>query len=82
MGEFNDGSRNCKAIRHTGPEWHGGYIYIGHISICRTDTAQVQAADIASVYDILRIRTYDPDGNLRAPTQADNAAPLPREPQR
>ena len=80
--EFTDGNHNCKAIRHTGPEWHGGYIYIGHVSICRTDAAQVQAEDIAYVYNTLRIRTYDPEGNLRAPTQADSAAaPIPRQPQ-
>ena len=80
--EFNDGNRNCKAIRHTGPEWHGGYIYIGHVSICRKDAAQVQADDIAYVYGTLRVRMYDPEGNLRAADQSDApVAPIARQPQ-
>ena len=64
--EFNVGNRNCKAIRQSGPPWHGGYIYITYISICRNDTAQVQAEDVATVFAALRIRTYDKDGNLRS----------------
>jgi hypothetical protein len=80
--EFEDGSHHCKAIRHTGPEWHGGYIYIGHISICRKDAAQVQADDIAYVYGTLRVRMYDPEGNLRAADQGDApVAPIARQPQ-
>jgi len=63
--EFNDNARNCKAIRRAGPRWQGGYVYIVHMSICRKDTAQVQAEDIAYVFTNLRIRTYDPIGNLR-----------------
>jgi hypothetical protein len=79
--EFDDGSRHCKAIRHTGPRWQGGYVYIGHISICRKDAAQVQAEDVAYVFNDLRVRIYDPDGNLRGP-DADSApvAPLPSDP--
>jgi hypothetical protein len=80
--EFEDGPHHCKAIRHTGPEWHGGYIYIGHVSICRKDAARVQADDIAYVYGTLRVRMYDPEGNLRAADQNDApVAPIARTPQ-
>ena len=79
--EFDDGSRHCKAIRHTGPRWQTGYIYIGHISICRTDRAQVQAEDVAYVFNNLRVRTYDPEGNLRgADANSAPVAPLPSDP--
>jgi hypothetical protein len=36
-----------------------------HDSICRTDTAAVQAQDIAYVLSSLQTRIYDPSGNLR-----------------
>ena len=36
-----------------------------HASICRMDTAAVQAEDIAYVLASLQTRTYDPVGNLR-----------------
>ena len=36
-----------------------------HASICRTDTATVQAEDIAFVIGSLQTRTYDSVGNLR-----------------
>ncbi|HVH81456.1 MAG TPA: hypothetical protein VM782_18795, partial [Stellaceae bacterium] len=79
--EFDVDGRHCKAIRHTGPRWQGGYVYIGHVSICRTDTAQVQAEDIAYVFNTLRIRTYDPEGNLRANAEPrQGTAPLPSDP--
>jgi hypothetical protein len=78
--EFTSDNHNCKAIRHTGPRWQGGYLYIGHISICRKDTAQVQAEDISYVFNTLRIRTYDPVGNLRGPEANNTAAPLPSDP--
>ena len=78
--EFDDGNHHCKAIRHTGPRWQGGYVYIGHISICRTDAAQVQAEDVVYVFNDLRVRVYDPDGNLRGPdTNGAPVAPLPSE---
>jgi hypothetical protein len=48
-----------------GPVWRGGYIYMMHASICRTDAATVQAADIAYVLGSLQTRIYDPLGNLR-----------------
>jgi hypothetical protein len=67
--EFTVGGQNCKAIRQTGPQWHGGYVYVSYVSICRRDTAQVQPDDIAAVFAALRIRVYDKDGNLRAAPQ-------------
>jgi hypothetical protein len=36
-----------------------------HASICRTDTATVQAEDVAYVLGALQTRIYDPLGNLR-----------------
>jgi hypothetical protein len=81
--EFDVDGRHCKAIRHTGPRWQGGWIYIGHISICRKDAAQVQAADIAYVFNTLRVRTYDDAGNMRkADANTSAASPISREPQK
>jgi hypothetical protein len=81
--EFDVDGRRCKAIRHTGPRWQGGWIYIGHISICRKDAAQVQAADVAHVFNALRVRTYDDVGNLRNVDAGTSAAPpVSREPQK
>jgi hypothetical protein len=39
-----------------------------YASICRTDTAPVQAADIAYVPSSLQTQTYDPVDNLRKPS--------------
>jgi hypothetical protein len=63
--EFSDGPHNCVAVLKPGPVWLGGYTYMMHASICRTDTAAVQAQDIAYVLASLQTRTYDPVGNLR-----------------
>jgi len=63
--EFSDGPHNCVAVLRPGPVWLGGYTYMMHASICRTDTAAVQAQDIAYVLASLQTRTYDPVGNLR-----------------
>ena len=63
--EFSDGPRNCIAVRKPGPRWRGGYVYMMHASICRTDTAAVQAQDVAYVLGSLQTRVYDPVGNLR-----------------
>ena len=63
--EFSDGPRNCIAILKPGPVWRGGYTYMMHASICRTDGVAVQAADIAYVLGALQTRTHDPVGNLR-----------------
>ena len=63
--EFTDGSHQCVAVLRPGPVWLGGYTYMMHASICRTDTSSVQAGDIAYVLGSLQTRTYDPVGNLR-----------------
>jgi hypothetical protein len=65
--EFSDGPHNCAAVRRAGPKWGGGYIYIMHASICRTDAAPMRAEDIAWALGALQIRQYDPVGNLRKP---------------
>jgi hypothetical protein len=63
--EFSDGSHNCIAVLKRGPVWRGGYVYMMHASVCRADTATVQAEDIAYVLGSLQTRIYDPVGNLR-----------------
>jgi len=63
--EFSDGPHNCVAILKPGPVWRGGYIYMMHASICRSDAATVQAEDITYVFGSLQTRIYDPLGNLR-----------------
>ena len=67
--EFSDGPHNCIAVQKAGPRWAGGYIYMLHASICRTDTAGVQPGDVAYTLQYLQIRQYDPTGNLRRPGQ-------------
>jgi hypothetical protein len=73
--EFSDGSHNCIAVRKPGPVWRGGFIYMMHASICRTDTATVQAEDIAYVLGSLQTRIYDPAGNLRQATDTATYGP-------
>jgi hypothetical protein len=63
--EFSDGPRNCIATRKSGPVWRGGYVYMMHASICRTDGAAVQAQDVAYVLGSLQTRIHDSAGNLR-----------------
>jgi hypothetical protein len=77
--EFDVDGHHCKAIRRTGPRWQGGYVYVGHVSICRTDAAPVQAEDVAYVFNTLRVRVYDPHGNLRSdePRHDGEALPVP-----
>jgi hypothetical protein len=64
--EFSDGPHNCIAVRKPGPVWRGGYVWMMHASICRTDTAAVQAEDVAYVLGSLQMRIHDPAGNLRS----------------
>ncbi len=63
--QFSDGSHNCVAVHKAGPPWRGGYVYILHASICRTDTAAMRAEDISYALNSLQIRQFDPQGNLR-----------------
>jgi hypothetical protein len=67
--EFSDVPHQCVAVKKAGPPWQGGYIYMMHASICRTDAAGVQPADVAYALGLLQIRQYDPTGNLRRPGQ-------------
>jgi hypothetical protein len=68
--EYSDGRLNCRAFRRLGPNWHGGVVWSVHASICRLDGAAVQPADIHSILSSLKIRVYDPRGNLRPPEQS------------
>jgi hypothetical protein len=67
--EFTTGPHQCVAVKRAGPLYQGGYIYMMHASICRTDTAPVRPTDIAYALQYLQIRQYDPNGNLRRPGQ-------------
>lgn len=67
--EFSDGPHNCVAVKKPGPRWQGGYVYMLHASICRTDAAAVRAEDISYALGSLQLRQYDPVGNLRKPEQ-------------
>ena len=67
--EFADGPHSCMAVQRAGPKWSGGYIYMLHASICRTDTAAVRPEDITYALASLQVRQYDPVGNLRQPGQ-------------
>ena len=73
--EFMDGPHNCIAILRHGPRWQGGYVYLMHASICRTDAASVQPQDVAYVIGSLRVQQYDPVRNTRPPPTP--AAPTP-----
>jgi hypothetical protein len=57
------------AMRRLGPAWQGGYIWVMHVSICRTDAGGVSAQDITQTASALLVRVYDPQGNLRAPPE-------------
>jgi hypothetical protein len=63
--EFADGLHNCIAVHRAGPKWRGGYVYMLHASVCRTDTAAVRVEDVAYALGSLQVRQYDPIGNLR-----------------
>jgi hypothetical protein len=67
--EFSDGSHNCVAVQRAGPKWSGGYIYMLHASICRSDTIAMRPEDVTYALASLQVRQYDPVGNLRPPGQ-------------
>jgi hypothetical protein len=64
---YTDRGRNCIALERLGPPWHGGYVWVVHASICPTTATPLQPADIETVFASLQLRTYDAQGNLRAP---------------
>jgi hypothetical protein len=66
---FTLGRDNCVAFEKRGPPWKFGRVYVMHASICRKDGGAVGAAEIDYVVATLLVRTYEPRGNLRAPSQ-------------
>jgi hypothetical protein len=64
--EFSLGVSNCQK---RGPTWRGGHIYVIHASMCRKDGRVVDTADVDLVLGSLRVRQYEPRGNLRPPPQ-------------
>ncbi len=67
--EFSIGSNDCLALEKRGPRWGGGYIYVIHASICRTDRHAVAAADLEYVLRSTQVRQYEPGGNLASPSR-------------
>jgi hypothetical protein len=63
--EFSDGPHDCVAVVRAGPPWRGGYVYMLHASICRTDTSAMHPEDVSYALSSLQLRQYDPVGNLR-----------------
>jgi hypothetical protein len=68
--EYTDGKLNCVALRRLGPNWRGGVIWSVHAAICRLDGAPVQPADVHAMLSSIKIRVYDPVGNLRPASQS------------
>src|SRR6516225_4649178 len=67
--EFTIGANDCIALEKRGPRWGGGYIYVIHASICRTDRRAVAATDVDYVLRSLQVRQYEPGGNLAPPSR-------------
>jgi hypothetical protein len=67
--QFAADGRNCLAVERLGPPWHGGYVWVVHASICPATATPLQRADVDAVFASLQLRTYDAEGNLRAPGQ-------------
>jgi len=65
--QYTDAGRNCVAFERLGPSWLGGYVWVVHASICPAAAGAVQLADIDALFQTLQLRTYDAQGNLRAP---------------
>jgi hypothetical protein len=65
--EFSDGPHQCIAIRRPGPRWEGGFVWMLTASVCHTDTASIEAGDVARALGALQIRQYDPIGNIAQP---------------
>jgi hypothetical protein len=76
QSEYSDGRLNCLAFRRLGPNWQGGVIWSVHASLCRLDGAAVQPADIHSMLSSLKIRVYDPVGNVRPASQSAEYVPV------
>jgi hypothetical protein len=68
--EYTDGRLNCLALRKLGPNWRGGVIWSVHAAMCRLDGAPVQPADVHAMLSSLKIRVYDPVGNMRPASQS------------
>ncbi len=66
---FTLGRDNCVAFEKRGPPWKFGQVYVMHVSVCRKDGGAVGAPEIDRVVATLLVRTYEPRGNLRGPTQ-------------
>lgn len=67
--QFSVGSSECLAVEKRGPRWGIGRVYVIHASVCRNDRRPVEATSVDYVLGSLRVTTYEPRGNLRAPPQ-------------
>jgi hypothetical protein len=62
---FSEAGHPCLALEKLGPPWHGGFIWVLHATMCESaPAAPIAQSDIDAVVDALRIRVYDPNGNL------------------
>jgi hypothetical protein len=66
---FSAAGHACVALEKLGPPWHGGFVWVLHATMCAADDAAAAPApiiqtDIDMVVAALRIRVYDPNGNL------------------
>jgi len=62
--DFTIGKDRCLAFEKRGPRWGGGYIWLVHAALCRSDRLPAQPPDIDTVMGALHIEQRDPNGNL------------------
>ncbi|HWB52151.1 MAG TPA: hypothetical protein VG651_23790 [Stellaceae bacterium] len=62
--DFTVGPDRCMAFEKRGPRWGGGYIWLVHAALCRSDGQPVDLANVESVMGALHIEQRDPNGNL------------------
>ncbi|HVH78634.1 MAG TPA: hypothetical protein VM782_04535 [Stellaceae bacterium] len=62
--DFTIGPDRCLAFEKRGPRWGGGYIWLVHAALCRSDGQPPNIADVEAVMGALHIEQRDPNGNL------------------
>jgi hypothetical protein len=62
--DFTVGSDRCLAFEKRGPRWGGGYIWLVHAALCRSDGQPADLTNVEAVIGALHIEQRDPNGNL------------------
>ena len=62
--DFTVGPDRCMAFEKRGPRWGGGYIWLAHVAVCRSDGHPVDLSNVEAVMGALHIEQRDPNGNL------------------